>query len=379
MESQGSLARIDPSRVRVTPKTHFAARGITIRSLSRYLALNYESIDVQWRRIAPARWSAEDRQEYNLVLLPWPLVVRAEDFRPVEGPLENMDPTAFGFFEFDPKVDLDIDLVAGVIRQARRKVRRVHALVMPEGAVKVEEIPAVERILARHGVAFLITGVREATTEQRLGSNYLHLGVFTKDGWQHYRQAKHHRWCLDGSQIRQYHLSRALDPSRLWWEAIDLPIRTAQIIDIGNGATIAPLVCEDLARLDEVADLLRRVGPSLVVTLLLDGPQLPQRWPCRYATVLADEPGSAVLTLTSSGMASRSTPANKSRSRATAMWSDPQTGLRQIELGRGAKALLLTAAVEPKTVWTADGRRHHDNTPSVTLTAVQQLRVSERD
>ena len=86
--------------------------------------------------------------------------------------------------------------------------------------------------------------------------------------------------------VRQYHLCGALDPAKLWWESIDLPVRTAQVVDVGGGATIAPLICEDLARLDEVADVLRRVGPSLVIALLLDGPQLPQRWPARYATCL---------------------------------------------------------------------------------------------
>lgn len=78
-----------------------------------------------------------------------------------------------------------------------------------------------------------------------------------------------------------------------------------------------------------MADVLRRVGPSLVVGLLLDGPQLPQRWPARYATVLADEPGSAVLTLTSFGMVARSRPPGRTRSRAVALWS--VLALRRVE------------------------------------------------
>jgi hypothetical protein len=53
--------------------------------------------------------------------------------------------------------------------------------------------------------------------------------------------------------------------------------------------------CEDLASLDEWAELVRSAGPSLVVALLLDGPQLAARWPCRYSSVLVDDPGSAVL------------------------------------------------------------------------------------
>jgi hypothetical protein len=45
-----------------------------------------------------------------------------------------------------------------------------------------------------------------------------------------------------------------------------------------------------------VAELLRDVGPALVVTILLDGPQLGSRWTAPCASVLADDPGSAVLT-----------------------------------------------------------------------------------
>ena len=43
--------------------------------------------------------------------------------------------------------------------------------------------------------------------------------------------------------------------------------------------------------MDEVAELIRDVGPTLVVTILLDGPQLATRWTARYAGVLADDPG----------------------------------------------------------------------------------------
>lgn len=164
-----------------------------------------------------------------------------------------------------------------------------------------------------------------------------------------------------------------LDPTRRWWEAIDLPERTIEILDMGRGATVAPLVCEDLARMDEVADVLRRVGPTLIVALLLDGPQLMTRWPCRYASVLADEPGAAVLTVTSLGMAVRSRPPGCRRSRVVALWNDPSRGLREIELARGASAVLITASIGRKTVWTADGRSHEGTTPDLVLRGVQQL------
>jgi hypothetical protein len=58
---------------------------------------------------------------------------------------------------------------------------------------------------------------------------------------------------------------------------------------------------EDLARPDPVGDLVRSVGPNLVIALLMDGPQLRARWSGRYAMSLADDPGSFVLSVTSLG------------------------------------------------------------------------------
>jgi hypothetical protein len=375
LADHGSLSHIDSTRVRVTPKTHFAARGLTIRSFSRYLALAYESIEVHWRRLRQVKGGGLRRRDYNLVLAPWPLDIEAEAFVPTEGPLENMDRTAFGFFQFAPRAPVDTGLLAGLVEAARGEVDRVDAVILPEAAVGSPEVASIESLMEELGVFSLVAGVREPAREDGLGRNYVLLCVRTDRGWERYEQAKHHRWCLDESQIRQYHLCRALAPSRNWWEAIDIPPRTVEIIDVGGGGITVPLVCEDLARMDEVADLLRRIGPSLVLALLLDGPQLPQRWPCRYASVLADEPGSAVLTLSSLGMVTRSRPAGSKRSRVVAMWNDPTSGLCQIELARGASGILITASVEPTTVWTADGRRHERSTPSLTLTGVHQLRV----
>jgi hypothetical protein len=373
LQSQGSLSRLSPTRVRVVPKTHFSGRGITIRSLSRYLALCYESVEVRWRSVEPG--PSADRDDYTIVLVPWPLSVGARHFRPVPSDLlANLDTSRFGFFEFTPEDAPDEEQLGKLLEAAVNATGRVDAVVLPEGAVAPEAIAALERTLARHDATFLISGVLSPPTASGFGRNYLHFGVRAATGWRRYEQDKHHRWCLDRSQILQYHLSRSLPPSRLWWEAIDVRERTLHVIDVGGGVTAAPLVCEDLARLDEVADLLRRIGPSLVVALLLDGPQLATRWPCRYASVIADDPGSAVLTLTSYGMATRSRPRGASRSRVVAHWTSRRDGVRELELERGAAAILLSTAVERTSLWTADGRRH-EHVPCLRLAGVQQLRV----
>ena len=377
MERNGSLSRISPDRIRIVPKTHFPGRGITIRSFSRYLALSYEAVGLHWRRFESTLAPVEpmtDRYDFNGLLLPWPFHIQSRAFRPLEGPLQNMDPDAYGFFEFDPGTSLDLSHVARLLKRAFDEVERVDALILPEAAVEPHEIDGLEAVLAEYGVRYLFAGVRERPRVNSFGRNYLHLGVRTGQRWECYEQTKHNRWCLDESQIRQYHLTRALKPSKLWWEAIDLPERTVEIIDVGGGATAVPLICEDLARLDEVSDLLRRLGPTIIIAVLLDGPQLAGRWPSRYASVLADDPGSAVLTLTSLGMTARSRPSGRPPSRIVAMWSDPHTGLHEIELARGASGILMTASSGLTTGWTADGRQHH--TPQLALSEVRQLRVS---
>ena len=376
LRSHGSLARLSAARVRITPKTHFAIRGITIRSFSRYLSLAYESVDLRWHRPEPPPWDSAGpgRRAFNLVLVPWPFRLRASDFRPVDGPLDNMDRRAFGFFEFAPAEALPAAELDAVVRSALSHVDAIDAVVLPEAALDAHEVEVVEAALRPHPVGGLVSGVRAPAGPSGLGENRLHLAQRHRDGWRRLDQAKHHRWCLDGDQIRQYHLCRSLDPDRQWWEAIDLPERRVQLLDVGSGATLAPLICEDLARLDEVADVLRRIGPTLVVALLLDGPQLATRWPARYATILADEPGSAVLTLTSLGMAARCQPPGAHRSRVVALWSGADHRREELSLPSGASALLLTAAVGVKTAWTADGRRH-DNLPDLELTAVEPLRA----
>ena len=376
LESQGSLSRVSPIRVRIVPKTNFSPRGITIRSLSRYLGLCYESVQVKWSGGQDSRSAAPD--EYNIVLLPWPLDLKADDFRPAPSALlENMDADVFDFFEFAPEFALDRELLGALLEQALDAVGRVDAVVLPELAVQAGEVPGLERTLAGLGASFLIAGVREPPTVAAHGRNYLHFGVRKNGGWSRFEQDKHHRWCLDASQIRQYHLSRALDPRKLWWEAIDVRERALHVIDVGGGITTTPMVCEDLASFDEVADLVRRAGPSLVVAVLLDGPQLRSRWPCRYGSVLTDDPGSAVLTLTSYGMARRCQPPGKPRSRVVAHWNSPLDGLREVELAPRASAVLLSIRVESSTLWTADGRRHGD-VPRLKLAGVRQLRASTR-
>lgn len=376
LRETGSLARLPSDRIRVVPKTHLAPGGINLRSLSRHLASYASRVNVSWGR-APRSGAGPDgdgRATHSILLLPWPLDVRSSDFRPAEGPLLEMDPAGFGFFQFDPRRPLDLGYVEAALQGALRETPQLDLVLLPEAAVLPGELGQLEELVTRYGVLSLTAGVREpAQSATSLGRSYAHMGIRVGGRWQRVQVDKHHRWGLDAGQIRQYHLSRSLRPDKVWWEAICIPRRSLHVLDMEGVGPVAVLICEDLARLDAVAEVLRFVGPTLVMALLLDGPQLATRWSSRYAGVLADDPGSAVLTLTSLGMARRSRPPGSPPSRVIALWKDPARGQREIEIEAGALGVLLTLGEQRQRTWTADGRCHGDSTPRLVLERVTQV------
>ena len=374
----GSLARIPAHLISVLPRVRTPPNGSSVRALSRYAAVTAPGVAARWHK-APARrpGTSPHGTGVSFLLLPWPLRVRESDFRPVAGPLHELAGDPFGFFEFAPAERLDLDLVDRVLVTAVDEAEGVDVVVLPESAVGHDEIDALEAVLGRHGVTALITGVREpAERPGQFPRNWVHIGVSVGEHWVHISQAKHHRWSLDDGQIHQYHLSGALRPHIRWWEAVEVPRRSVQFVELGDGITLASLVCEDLAQTDDVADVIRSVGPMLVVTPLLDGPQLGSRWAARYAGVLAGDPGSAVLTLTSFGMAQRSRPPGFGRSPLVALWKGPGQETREIPLERGAQGVLLSASTARAAKRSFDGRRPLDNGSEFFGASVRQVRAS---
>jgi hypothetical protein len=369
----GSLSRLPGHRLCVLPKVRTPPSGISFRSLSRYLCLRDPSVDVSWHK-APARKAGSRQQNSNVLLLPWPLRIRARDFRPRPGSVQRSENEPFGTFDFAPIEPFDLGLVEEAVLAALDEVDVLDAVVFPESCVPAEALQPLEAVLARHGVTVLLAGARDPVDDpHRQPSNWVHLGVHVGGCWAHYRQNKHHRWFLDESQITQYQLGGALHPAVRWWEAMEVPPRSLQVLELGEGLTLVAVICEDLARLDEVAELLRDIGPTLVVTILLDGPQLASRWTARYASVLADDPGSSVLTLSAAGMVHRSRPPGMPPSSVIALWKDATRGLREIELGPGATGVLLSLASTRARRRAADGRTPMDNATGLTVAGVHQV------
>lgn len=375
LDESGSLSRLATDRVRILPKLRVPEAGITLRSLSHNLALDRSEVHVRWLvppKPAACVDGAGPPSRVNLLLVPYPANVHASDFRPVRGPLANMNEHEYGFYEYAPADSISPVEVAALARSARRRLGTLDAVLLPEGALEEHAVAELQRVLAEEQVPYLVAGVRRpAIGGDHFGANYAYIGGADWSA----TQPKHHRWCLDGSQVHQYHLGSALDPGVRWWEAIEIQRRTLTFITMPNcaGLTVCPLVCEDLARPDPVTDVVRAVAPTLVVALLLDGPQLASRWPARYASVLADDPGCSVLTLTALGMAWRSQPPRTSPSRVVALWKDPHHGLQQIELADGARAVALTAHRREVKATSADGRRSARPISELVLSGLEQI------
>jgi hypothetical protein len=272
----------------------------------------------------------------------------------------------FGFFNYLPKpVAKDFPKKMRLLcKRAKEKVGRIDGIIFPEMALQLDEYNALCKSLLPE-VSFVICGINKPATKRRLASNYAKLAArFFENSYVELDQHKHHRWILEQTQICQYGFGSTLDPNRKWWENIELPERTLSFLSLDSWLTISVLICEDLARPDPIGNIVRAVGPNLLVALLQDGPQLTNRWSARCATVLADDPGCSVLTLTSAGMSDISRPPQEAfkgtpSPRVIALWKDKDAGTREITLPSGADAMVLCLANTYETEWTADGR--HDN------------------
>jgi hypothetical protein len=285
---------------------------------------------------------------------------------------------ATGFFCYEPTpLRQLIDDVEAVLNRALNLVGHVDGVICPELAMTVAEHERLRSAVVSKNM-FLVSGVSKSSDGSAFGRNYLLFDLpLSEKHFTTIEQPKHHRWCLDKSQILQYGIGGSLDPSVRWWEHVAVEDRRLTFVAMRPWLTTCVLLCEDLARQDPIAEIVRAVGPNLVIALLMDGPQLRSRWPARYATVLADDPGSSVLTLTSLGMAMMSRPGGRLASRVIALWKDATTPeAREIELSANGVGVVLSLSVEYLNEWSADGRDDNLATGYPLLAGVHEVSVA---
>jgi hypothetical protein len=361
----------------VQPKTTTPSVGCTVRSLTHNLALlpSVANVRTSWY---PPYDTRQHNEPFNILVVPFPFSIPGRCFSPAPNPGKDRDPT----FRLDPSKWMNrdparlapvsarefADFLCGLIKAAGSELEPVHAIVMPETALHFELANEVAEILAAEcGLDMLLTGV---VSTHDGGRNQAAMYHFRENRLlQRWFQSKHHRWCLNGDQIRRYHLGHVLDPHAKWWEHINVSDRACYITSFRSYATLCVLICEDLARFDPVLTVMNAIGPNLVIALLMDGPQLEQRWPGRYATVLAEDPGSAVLTVTSLGMVDRSRNPGDPENREIALWKEPNGKAQMLKLPKGNHGLLLSLSNRLVEQFTLDGRGDGEMTMQFTLGA----------
>ncbi|AKF04359.1 hypothetical protein [Sandaracinus amylolyticus] len=366
-------------RACVQPKSRAAQVGCAMRALSHHVALLPAKHEIE------TRWMVGDLDRaqgpFNLLCVPFPYRMRGDAIE--AGPLVQ-GASGAGHFRVKqtwlPEKDKDrvafvADLVRELVRVSEREVGQVHGVVLPELALDSPTVRGVAKELAKlPSLELFIAGTSAIYPKSGAPRNLVFASLL--EGGEvrtHWWQSKHHRWRLDEGQIRRYHLGHTLDPARRWWEDIDVDDRQLSLYVFRPDASIAVLVCEDLARIDPVQPVLRAMGPSLVIAVLMDGPQLDRRWPGRYAGALADDPGSSVLTLTSLGMMERSVMPGETEPRQVALWKDASGQARELSLPRGAHGLVLSLDASREERWTLDGRTDRGRTVRLSLGAVRAV------
>jgi hypothetical protein len=370
---------VPPWTVQVLPKQHTPQAGLTLRSLTHHLALRIaDEIQPHWTQMYQLDPEMQPTHSLNLLLVPWPSSVVPAQFRAATHPVGEHKS-----FEYDPRRSVMRDEFRDLFERACAIVERIDGIIFPELSLRHNEAETYFQDALQiasshtwHSSMFLVAGSGSSGKGRVAGKNYLsYLTSATVGGvMQEIVQSKLHRWRIDASQIRQYGLGSRLDSMSSWWEHITIPDRHLHFFTLRPWLTLSILICEDLARQDSISDLIRSVGPNLVIALLMDGPQLSTRWPARYATVLADDPGSSVLTLTSLGMASLCRPPGAKQSRVVALWKDALSGAPiEIELPDRAAGIILSVTRELHEEFTADYRSDRGQTAYIRLTGIHPV------
>lgn len=368
---------LDAEIARVMPKGRTPDVGCTLRTLSHNLAFISDptALDLAWfvqDRLSPTQFEA-----LNILLVPFPFKIPANSFkaRTVNTGKGNKK---WGWYEVEQSWLNSgfniVSLVRPLLEAAERDQGPVHGIVFPEMALDWNaHAELVEFILATwnpsrsecDAIQFIVSGLGESHELDR--GNFAYVTSFHLDAtnlhWiaSSFGRSKHHRWKLTASQLTEYALSGVLDPDADWWEGIQIEKRGMAIHVVRESVSISALICEDLARSDPCHEPLRCLGPTLIIALLMDGAQLPHRWPGRYATGLADDPGSSVLTLSSLGLIERSNNTGRYKeNRTVALWKDDRGIAVPLSLPKGASAILISLSASTARESTLDGRLNGD-------------------
>jgi hypothetical protein len=370
--TRGSLSSLSKFSGVVVPKMRTPQTGLTIRSLSLHLAFLETEVEIMWRSVP---WVNLDQNTLNVLCVPWPEKIDNIDFENQSDTFENVR-----YFSYNKKPsNVSLESVIETLKATNQERCRVHLVVFPELSLEYNQYRSFLGRLKEeyeneasclNSIPMVVGGITFADKDY----NAVVLAVYFSGKWYMMLQTKHHRWKLTRSQIIQYELTGTFSVEREWFEGISISQRRLSFFSPNSWLTLCPLICEDLAQLEPVSEVIRGVGPSLLIALLMDGPQLKERWPARYASIFADDPGTAVLTLTSLGMLKRSKTfsATEQNEVTVGLWKDQLNGWANIDVGKNKSnsTALLTLSASMKTEFSADGRNDDGYAPAFKLDSV---------
>jgi hypothetical protein len=365
----------DRAVVCVQPKGRVAEVGCTLRNISRNLSVTgpVGAVRCSWQQLAGAP-RGKTGESLDILLVPLPLELSALSFKAENG---SKNASRWGNFSVsqdwannEQACDVLCDMVKSLIKEAQKDVATINAVIFPEYALTFKLFSRLmEEVSDATGgsIEFMIAGSSDNCEGEKCNCVLTALWedrLAEMPGEDHEKrirlvsQKKHHRWRLDKGQIATYGLASSLRPNVQWWEKHSIEQRELNFFQFRKDAVFASLICEDLARNDPCHEILRSVAPNLVFSLLMDGPQLQTRWPARYASTLADDPGCTVLTFTSYGLIGRSNEnSGYPDSHSVGLLRDGEGVTKEIVLPPGNKAVLLTLGSEDTDDFTIDGRK----------------------
>lgn len=373
---------VDPGVICVQPKVRVSRVGCTLRNLSRNLSLTgpIAGVRCHWQQLA-GEPKVEDNEGLDILLIPLPYEINAKQFKPCgeqnSATSDVADYPNWGKFEIyqewlEDKREIK-KLVQDLIKEAKKDVEIVNGIVFPELSLnfKIFRYLCKAVVEIEPNIEFMIAGTSSNCEEEN--ANCVMTAIWensiTNGGNEGEKisisrlnsQRKHHRWRLERNQLTDYALAGQLSPEKDWWEDHQIGQREISFFQFRKSSVFASLICEDLARSDPVHEVIRSVAPNLLFSFLLDGPQISQRWSSRYASALADDPGTSVLTFTSYGLIKR---VNENgcyaHSNSVGLWKDEAGVLREINLPEDAKGILLSLSATTTTDVTIDGRVKYD-------------------
>lgn len=326
IELPGSLTNLaDPDVVCVQPKSLVPQVGAGTRVFSENLAL------LRSRGLVRTQWLVNDHTQtvdgdsgLNILAIPYPYSFSENEVLPkdIQGLTSDSRTRVFRLRQSwlrESEFARFRRQVKSLISECMEKHDKpIHAIILPELALNQKRFLEFAKFAKLYApeLEFIVSGTSENCQSEPKEGNYIWIRKFKsgkngkhtdEDGFIDISQSKHHRWNLNGDQIRGYDLQHrvggGLDESPHWENFAGRP-REINFVAYRRRSCFCGIVCEDLARSEPAHEIIRAIGPNLLFALLMDGPQIEPRWGARYSSMFSDDHGCAVMTLSSYALVS---------------------------------------------------------------------------